>query len=284
MRQMTPRSRDSLGFTLVELLVVLGLVVLLLSLLVPALGLLRGQAKHVTERNSARQATIAWTNYAFENSGKLMPGYKAGLPASTPDGEPLSSQTIGVAANRYPWRLAPYLAHNFDVLYVNDQRPILDEMRGLPESDYLYLSATYPSIGLNTTWVGGDEVDGCFNPAMTDLFGQFYCQQLSRVQNPSRLMVFCSARGMNGVAGAGGEVVEGYFKVASPNFSSRRWAAEYDEDDPASAGNVSLRWGGQEAVVSRVDGGVDSLDITELEDMRNWADRATEPDWVLTPR
>lgn len=283
MNSIGPKSWQPRGFTIVELLVVLGVIVLLLSLLIPALGLVRTQAQNVTERNSARQATIAWTNYAFENKGKLMPGYKSGLPASTADGTPIASETAGVAGYRYPWRLAPYLGHNFDVLYVNSQSEVLREMRSRSEGDFLYLAATFPSLGLNTTWVGGDEVDGCFNPALTELLGDFYSKQLSRVRNPSRLLVFCSARGASGAPGSGGGITEGYFKVASPNFSSRRWGTAYEEENPASAGNVSLRWGGEEAVVSRVDGSVDSLDIYELEDMRNWADRATDPDWVLSP-
>lgn len=272
------------GFTIVELLVVLAVITLLLGILLPALNLMRSQAQHVTERNSARQATIAWTSYTFDNQGKLLPGYKSGLPASTAEGESIADETVGIAANRYPWRLAPYLSHNFDVLYVNDQNRVLEGMRNQDYADFLYTSATYPSLGLNTTWVGGDEIDGCFNPALTDLLGQFYSKQLARVRNPSRVMVFCSARGDSGVGGTGGEITEGYFKVSSPNFSSRRWDSAYDPADPSSCGNLSARWGvDDEAVVSRIDGSVDSLDLVELEDMRNWADVATSPDWVLAP-
>ena len=29
--------------------------------------------------------------------------------------------------------------------------------------------------------------------------------------------------------------------------------------------------------------GADSLDLVELQDMRNWADMATSPDWTLAP-
>jgi prepilin-type N-terminal cleavage/methylation domain-containing protein len=270
------------GFTLVELLVVLGLICLTLGIILPAARMLSQQAWHVTERNSARQAAVAWTNYAFENNGQLMPGYKSGLPASTADGTPIDSQTIGVAANRYPWRLAPQLGHNFDVLYVNEQKPVLSELHNLDDSDYLYLVATYPSLGLNTTWMGGDEIDGCFSPSVQELLGKFYSDRLSTIHNPDRLIVFASARGLDGIEGMGGEIIEGYFKVSSPNFASRRWAEAYDENDPASAGNVSIRGDGK-SVVSRVDGAVDALSIEELDDMRLWADRADAPDWVLAP-
>ena len=277
----SPKRR---GFTIVELLVVIAVISLLMGILLPALGLLRTQARHVTERNSARQATIAWTSYAFDNRGDLLPGYRSGLPASTAEGESIADETVGVAANRYPWRLAPYLAHNFDVLYVNEQNNVLDGMRNQSYADFLYTSATFPSLGLNTTWVGGDEIDGCFNPALVEMLGQFYSKQLSRVRNPSRVMVFCSARGNSGTGGVGGDITQGYFKVSSPNFSARRWDAEYDPAESSSFGNLSARWGtDDEAVVSRIDGSVDSLDLVELQDMRNWADMATSPDWTLAP-
>ena len=287
-RQYPPSSRatrtDSTGFTIVELLVVIGLVALLSGLLVTVLGSLREQAQNVLERNAARQASIAWTGYAIDNNSELLPGYKSGLPAWTPEGEPLETETVGVVANRYPWRLAPYLDHNFDTLYVNGQNDVLNELRTRSYGDYLYVAATFPSLGLNTTWVGGDEIDGCFNPNLVNLLGQFYSNRLGGVRNPTRVIVFCSARATEGVPGAGGGITEGYFKVSSPNFNTRRWQDLYDPDLPLSAGNISARWGtDDEAVVSRVDGSVDGLNILELDDMRNWADMATTPDWMLSP-
>lgn len=276
------KNRQNTGFTLVEVLVVLGLICLAVGILIPTASLLRNQADQVTERNSARQLLVAWTNYAYDNGGRLIPGYRSGLEASTADGTSIQSQTIGVAANRYPWRLAPQLGHNFDVMYVTEQKPVHSRMYSLDDPDYLYVAATYPSLGLNTTWMGGDEVDGCFNPALRDLLGNFYSDRLSTIRNPSRLTVFASARGSSGAPGSSGEIVEGYFKVASPSFSSRRWADEFDENDPTSAGNLSPRRDGK-AIVSHVDGSIDAFSIEELDDMRRWADRADAPDWVLTP-
>ena len=89
--------------------------------------------------------------------------------------------------------------------------------------------------------------------------------------------MFCSARGDSGVGGSGGTITEGHFRVSSPNFSNRRWEADYDPERVMSFGNVSARWGNDdEAVVSRIDGSVDSLDLIQLQDMRNWADAATD--------
>ena len=276
-----PQPRSLRGFTIVELLVVIGIIVSLLGLVLLVGGRVNKQAREVTERNAARQAVVAWTNYALEHNGDLLPGYRSGLEAFTPEGEPISTATIGVAGNRYPWRLAPYLGYNFDVLYVNEQSQYLDDLRNDDYSSYLYTAGTFPSLGINSTWLGGDEIDGCFNPALTSLLGNFYCSKMSQIRNPQRLTVFASSRGDSAPDG-GGDSIEGYFKVASPTFSSRRWDAEYDPEDTTSFGNVSARWDGR-SVVSRVDGSVDSLAIEEMDDMRFWADRAESRDWVLAP-
>ena len=275
------KLRRRRGFTLVELLVVIGIIAVLLGLVFLIGGKVTKQAREVTERNAARQALIAWSSYALENDGNLLPGYRSGMEAYTPDGLPISSSTIGVAGNRYPWRLAPYLSYNFDVLYVNDQNSYLEQLRNDDYSSYVYTVATFPSLGINATWMGGDEIDGCFNPALTSLLGNFYSSKLSQIKNPQRLTVFASARGDSAPNG-GGDTIEGYFKVASPAFSSRRWDNQYDKEDTTSFGNLSARWDGR-SVISRVDGSVDSLAIEEMDDMRIWADRADSKDWVLTP-
>ena len=264
-----------------ELLVVIGIIAVLLGLVFMVGGKISKQAREVTERNAARQSLIAWTAYALDNNGSLLPGYLSGLEAMTPDGSPISDSTIGIAGNRYPWRLAPYLGYNFDVLYVNDQNKYLDRLRNNDYSSYVYTVATFPSLGINATWMGGDEIDGCFNPALTNLLGNFYASKMSQIQNPERLTVFASARGDSAPNG-GGDTIEGYFKVASPAFSSRRWNDAYDSEDTTSFGNLSARWDGR-TVISRVDGSVDALPIEDMDDMRLWADRADSADWVLTP-
>ena len=148
-------SRLQLGsprcFTIVELLVVIGIIVSLLGLVLMVGGRVNQQAREVTERNAARQALVAWTAYALEHNGDLLPGYRSGLEAFTPEGEPISTATIGVAGNRYPWRLAPYLGYNFDVLYVNEQNQYLGSLRYDDYSSYLYTVGTFPSLGINST-------------------------------------------------------------------------------------------------------------------------------------
>ena len=61
------------GFTLVELLVVIGIIALLISILLPALSRARDQAKSVTCLANMKQIGMAAFNYASENKGIWAP-------------------------------------------------------------------------------------------------------------------------------------------------------------------------------------------------------------------
>ncbi len=68
---MNNKKVKSAGFTLVELLVVVAIIALLVSILLPALGQARENAKRVVCMNSQRQLGFAWIFYAEDNAGWL---------------------------------------------------------------------------------------------------------------------------------------------------------------------------------------------------------------------
>src|SRR5687768_3566662 len=61
------------GFTLVELLVVIGIIALLISILLPSLSRAREQAKATQCLSNLRELTKAWMMYADERKGVVAP-------------------------------------------------------------------------------------------------------------------------------------------------------------------------------------------------------------------
>jgi prepilin-type N-terminal cleavage/methylation domain-containing protein len=90
MRSITTRDLSHRGFTLVELLVVIGIIAVLISVLLPALNKARQQAQVTACMANMKQLMNAWVLYANDNRGQIAfaetgAAAAVAVPARAPD-------------------------------------------------------------------------------------------------------------------------------------------------------------------------------------------------------
>lgn len=260
------------GFTLVEMLVAVAIVAALATITTAGVQHARHKVALATEINAARNLSIAYAGYAAEHSGNLLPGYRTDPAATNLRGELLHHPVNA----RYPWRLAPYAPKIEGILLYNGNEKLLDG----GNSDYLV--SVRPNLGINDIFVGGHHGSGSPlrpSPRMIEALGKFHVTRMSEAFNPSRLIVFASARNSRGDTGN--------FEVQPPNTIAPQWTGEAfsRSSSPSDHGFVDFRWSGK-AVVATLAGGVELLDEDQLRDMRRWSNQAArrnDPDFVVAP-
>ncbi|MGE3108339.1 MAG: type II secretion system protein [Phycisphaerales bacterium] len=172
--------------------------------------------------------------------------------------------------------------------------------------------AYHPSLGLNSVYVGGSWHRGAF-PGYSPSGGpghprpKWYVTKISEVRRTDTLMVFSSARGVDikstgsfgatnygrnpATYNASSIVVPGFWEVCPPtagyptNSATVAWVAsnKYQEvADPKNWGFVDARHGGA-AVTAMADGHVTMQTLSDLRDMRKWANHADRADWTFRP-
>jgi prepilin-type N-terminal cleavage/methylation domain-containing protein len=280
------------GFTLVELLVVIAIVGVLVSLLLPSLGAARRVARQTREVASSQGLMVAFHAYANDHKDAVLPGYppremvNARMEVKTPEGERLYNEE----AQRYPFRIAPWMGDDFRALY-NDPRFLADIRENSPNYanfgvNQNYILSLFPALGMNVAFVGGSEKFQAWDPLFRRYFGRVHIERMDQPQRPSELIAFASARADQQAMLDAIKNAEGFFRVEPPRFApgqGLRWQSAYDPASPVAGTNsgfVSLRWGGK-GVAAHLDGHAQLLGWDAFRDMRRWADQATNPDWAL---
>jgi len=247
----------SRAFTLIELLVCITVVGLLLGLAQSGYSRVLSASRRTAEVGAGKNLITAYLAAAMDNQGVLMKAYDVQGVATDSQGNIMSGEDDH-AAHRWVWRLAPYLNYQlYGSALVNQQMKLIQDLGGLGQT---YMVSAVPSFGLNAGFVGGNDYD----EKLRKLEASGQCITRLNQATPS-VIAFVSARSQ-----AIGQNYEGFYYVTSPTYPTA-WSKQYDpKGNPKASGYVSARYD-QQAVVARLDGGVEVLSFDELKDMRRWS-------------
>jgi prepilin-type N-terminal cleavage/methylation domain-containing protein/prepilin-type processing-associated H-X9-DG protein len=296
------------AFTLVELLVVIGIIALLIGILLPSLSSARAAASQVRALSDVKQLLMAHAYYRMDHQGAVPLAY---LP-QTLGGEHVTVEidsvpVTGLTARRYPHRLMPYLDDVWDVAFSGQPSPD-------PTAGGGYDAGVSPTYGINSVFLGGDYdfrhrgfydrnkaslpwssnakyIDATpNNPSvvpttmMVPNTGRHVVFRETEVRRPTELIVFADSELVNGPFGtsAGG----GYSSVHAPVANGRNWTVikNADGNDVIEVVNTAKPLGlprgrfGKGAATAFFDGHAASMRPVELIDMRLWANRAETED------
>lgn len=143
----TTKRRFS-GFTLVELLVVVGIISVLMAILLPALSRAREQARNVKCLSNLRQIGAAFAAYAVENKGYICPG-----------------EYYNPAASGYAWNNWPICLFSNDYLSLRGTPGINDPP---VEDTVLFCPSASESISSITTGVAAGTTTTLSPTSFTD--------------------------------------------------------------------------------------------------------------------
>ena len=216
-RSLRRTSSRPTGFTLVEVLVVVGVIAALLGLLMAGLQAAGKASRKTKQMSDLRQLYTAWSAYAGTYNDYIIPG-KLDTGTQNRWRVKYKYKTGGrvdpTLAVEYPFRLMPYLDWNFSTLYgyfpdFDSWYPPVDgELGDIPQGAGRV--ANSPAFGYNAFYIGGawstDESgttalefensewdmsvpDGTSVPVK----GKLVARTIGNITQPSNMVIFCSS-------------------------------------------------------------------------------------------
>lgn len=283
-RRANKSGRKPGGFTLIEVLVVLAILALLMSILLPGLGRARAAGKEVRGMSDLRQLLTAYILYYTENDGHVLYGYappNVGGKDIIIHDKTSGYDFQGLVAQRYPWRISPYLSDVWGVVY-SHTKPPPRPVPGDSESEAFskaYRISVHPTFGINSAYVGGHEhflYKGFVSDGASRLpnWGAHVVFRASEVRKPSGLLVFADSRSHGGGVS---QTDEGLSYVSPPRANGHQWQVVDGKfkvlGGPGFLGLPEGRYSSR-AITGFFDGHVKRLLPEALDDMRLWANKA----------
>lgn len=284
----TPSRR---AFTLVELLVVIGIIALLIAMVLPTLTRARRSASEVKSLSNLRQMLLGYTAYHTDNRGSLLYGY---LPfmlngqAVTAE-DPVTGRVLGgVVAGRYPWRLVRYCSNVWAIIHGHDQVPPLTR-KGDDNATIdgkAYVLSLNPTYGINAVYLGGHkDFTGFVGADHHPNVGKHVAFKANEVRRASEIIVFADCWSQNAQSTPGEK--PGYAVLTPPRAAGQQWwtVAGGEARQVRSFDVVGLPhgWYTNRVMTGFFDGHAEALWPDDLTDMRRWSNQATAPDYNYTP-
>ena len=112
------------GFTITEMLVVIGVITLLMGLLLGGLQRARNAGRGTKQLSDARQVFTAWTLYSGQSADECLPGYMSEDVQAAWKLRYKMNVTVTGQSNRfnaavtqtYPWRLMPFMDYSWEAM------------------------------------------------------------------------------------------------------------------------------------------------------------------------
>ncbi len=289
------------AFTLIEMMIVIGIIGLLISISMTALISVRKQGYKVGEKNNIRQLGNAWLKYSQIHREKIAPAWLSPNTQSKwetelvyPDGTTISpAPTYGSdqpnVAGPWTWRLLPYMENDLRLIRGNRDSPPINQWDVVTEDMKLDIAQT-PEFGLNGYFLGGvwDRWYGDIrknHPRFVRVEDvderkvNLVSKSLSLMKHPSRVIGFISnASGEPGRIGTPLDSDPGHWLATPHRLGDEiQWRLNASLDlEMAEGQSAPIGRHGGPTVTWHPDGHVDGFTMSELLDQRLWIDRAND--------
>ncbi|MCP3905397.1 MAG: type II secretion system protein [Planctomycetes bacterium] len=201
------------GFTLLELIVTISLILILAAIVIVALGGVRAAANRTDSAAALRGMALGYNAYHVDHNGRLMPGYvskdrvgKLGISTRLPSGPKIDKNNNPADASSYVWRLSPYVEDEWSFAFRDYRNRELDSQLKREVASGVYgpdtgdpaggevLAARAPAYGLNSIMLGGDDVHGGTDIALRNPWDSpgdsLAVTRFSEVKAPGRVILF----------------------------------------------------------------------------------------------